>query len=105
MNREEWEKTHREDFYLAQIACEIRRGQVKNPNLVKLEAFLLKFVTKGAKAEPVTQEALDKRTAASKATWGGILAASMAKRPPGATGKPKGTTPAAPVAPVRRKRG
>ena len=34
---------HREDYYYAQIAAEVRRGIVKHPESVKVSQFLLKF--------------------------------------------------------------
>ena len=36
---------HREDYYMAQIAAEVRRGHVKNPKKVKVEDMVLKFTT------------------------------------------------------------
>jgi len=35
---------HPENFYLAQIAAEIRRSFVKNPKQIRLKDFLLKFI-------------------------------------------------------------
>lgn len=40
---------HRQDFYLAQIACEIRRTITKNPKAVKLKDFIIDFVKKTVK--------------------------------------------------------
>ncbi len=37
---------HREDYYLAQIATEIRRGLVKNPKQVGIKDFILSFAIK-----------------------------------------------------------
>ena len=34
---------HREDYYLAQIAAEIRRGVVKEPERVRVQDLLLHF--------------------------------------------------------------
>lgn len=45
----------KEDYYLAQIAAEVRRGIVKNPNKVKLKDFLLTIQT-GPVSNPDTLE-------------------------------------------------
>jgi len=42
---------HRNDYFLAQIAAEIRRGIAKNPKSVKLKDFLMKFVRKEKSAK------------------------------------------------------
>jgi hypothetical protein len=34
---------HREDYYMAQIASEIRKGNVKHPSHVKTKNFLIPF--------------------------------------------------------------
>ena len=39
----EEERETKQDLYLAQIAAEVRRGQVKSPNLVKARDFLFTF--------------------------------------------------------------
>lgn len=39
-------KARKLDYYLAQIAFELRRSNVKNPGRVKLGDFLLKFVSR-----------------------------------------------------------
>lgn len=36
---------HREDYFLAQIAAEVKRSWVKNPEKVSAKEFLLKFST------------------------------------------------------------
>lgn len=43
-------KARKLDYYLAQIAYELRRSYVKNPDRVKLNSFLLKFVSKSPPA-------------------------------------------------------
>jgi len=44
---------HREDYYLAQIAAEIRRGNVKDPEKVSVEGMKLKFrLTNEVKKKP-----------------------------------------------------
>lgn len=37
---------HREDYYMAQIAQEVRRSFVRNPERIRLEPFLIKFERK-----------------------------------------------------------
>jgi len=42
LNKEE--KNHsKQEYYLAQIAAEVRRGNAKNPRRVRVEDFLLEF--------------------------------------------------------------
>lgn len=62
------------DHYLAQIAMEVRRSYVKDPNRVKLSSFLMKFST--PEEAEVVDSAKDPRsvkTAVSKAAWFGAL--------------------------------
>ena len=76
----------REEYYLAQIACEVRRVLRSNPNSVKLRHFLFKFMTGGEKETPPTQEEVEKRTALSKARWFAIVGVGkkpVVRRPPG----------------------
>ena len=42
---------HREDYYLAQIAAEVRRSIVKKPQEVHVQDFLLKFSQDSKKEE------------------------------------------------------
>ena len=49
--RQDFNVRRREDYFLANIACEIRRSVVKNPKSVKLKPFLLEFETKPIKKE------------------------------------------------------
>lgn len=56
-------RTHRQDYYLASIATEVRRSYVKNPKSVKLDDMMLKFNRKQTKQ--VSQEQLDM----AKAVW------------------------------------
>lgn len=59
------------DYYLAQIAAEIRRWMSKTPETVRVEHFLLKFNT-GAKRKMTAQEVKD-RVESSKARWRAFL--------------------------------
>ena len=49
--QEEFQTIQKQDYYNAQIAAEIRRGYVKNPEKVKIEDFILKFEFKEEKKE------------------------------------------------------
>lgn len=57
---------HREDYYLAQIAAEIRRSLVKNPKEVDIKSFLLHFTQKKEKEK---DDSIQTKTAKSKAFW------------------------------------
>lgn len=61
----EWNEPSRTDHYLMQLAAEIRRSNVKNPQSVKMDHFKIKFERK-AKALPVNQGMTTKMT---KARW------------------------------------
>ena len=60
---------HREDFYMAQLAAEIRRGYVKNPNKPKVEDFLITFGMKDVYKKTVKEATRD-----SKSFWNSLLA-------------------------------
>jgi len=62
LNREEGQ-VKKQDFYLAQIAAEVRRGNVKNPRSVKTKDFILKH-SAGKDPAPVSK---------SKSTWASVL--------------------------------
>ena len=55
-----------EDYYLAQIALEVRRTKAKNPAALKLKHMLIQFASKTKKS---TQETLQ----ASKNYWMGLV--------------------------------
>lgn len=80
LDKEEWQKHHREDFYLAQIAMEVARTRVRNPGSLKAENYLLKFVTRGEAAAPVSQEEVEERTAMSKGKW--FTLTGVGRKPP-----------------------
>ena len=63
----------RTDYYLAQIAMEIRRTVAKRPELLKLSDFILKFEESQAE---VKQGDPDRCLQISKAAW-----AAMAGKP------------------------
>jgi hypothetical protein len=58
---QEEERDTKRDYYLAQIACEVRRGYVKDPKKVKVDDFLVHFKKQGPKAKD------------SKSIWMGAL--------------------------------
>ena len=62
----------KQDYYLAQIAAEVRRVMNKNPNSIKVEDLLMKFeghVDEEEKPTPIDKET---RTASNKSKWFGI---------------------------------
>lgn len=67
------------DYYLAQIAAEVRRSMAKHPNKIVVKDFLLKFTPKVTTSRAPTPEEAQKRSMASKSMWFGIL--NRAKRP------------------------
>ena len=52
-------------YYLAQIAAEIRRSYVKRGVIVRIEDFVMKFVSK--RIEEKTPASMDKQTSANRA--------------------------------------
>jgi len=65
---------HRENFYWAQIAAEVRRSFCKNPKRVKVENFLLKFKNKVVTKKKMTKK---ERTKSAKAFWGALTSMSF----------------------------
>jgi len=63
----------REDYYLANIAAEIRRSYVKEPMRVKLEDFLMKFRSDSKLRKPKKKMNIEERTKKAKAFWGALL--------------------------------
>lgn len=64
----------KEDYYLAQIALEVRRAASKTPRRYKLKQFLLKFKSTRASAAsskptPVTAEQKKAHIQQSKGVW------------------------------------
>lgn len=59
---------HRENYYLAQIAAEVRRGHVKDPGKVKIDDLILKFENKDPNLR-VDDLSPDDRMARSKSFW------------------------------------
>jgi hypothetical protein len=72
---------HREDYFWAQIALEIRRVLAKNPNKYQMKDFLVKF--KSSKPEvkkPLTEEEKKQRTWKSMAYWLGLVGGGGKKK-------------------------
>ena len=66
---------HHENYYLAQIAAEIRRSFCKHPKKVRLQDFLLKFKNKVIrKKKKMTKE---ERTKIAKSWWGALMSMSF----------------------------
>lgn len=87
--RDRHEKLH---FYLAQIACEVRRSYIKHPRQAKLGDFLLKFANPDDADRPPTQAELAHRCAVSRASWlayAGVKPKGL-KDPPAQKPKPIG---------------
>ncbi len=71
---------HREDFYMAQIAAEVRRTIAKEPGSVEGKDFLLTFVVAQKEKPPLTEEQKALRLSASKSYW--LNLAKTGKKPP-----------------------
>lgn len=64
---EDINRFHRQDFFLASIAAEIRRSNAKHPEKVKNDSFLIEFSKK--KIKPDTNNKLE----TSKSFWAAHL--------------------------------
>lgn len=71
--RDEYSTPSRSDYYLAQIAAEVRRGLVKNPQSVKLSTFVLDFDDSRRRMPELSPEAQDEL---SKSKWLAFMASS-----------------------------
>ena len=67
MEKEKVLDIEKQDYYLAQIASEVRRSFVKSPQSVKTSDFMINFKEKEQK--PMTKE---EASAASKQYWFGV---------------------------------
>jgi hypothetical protein len=63
---QDWDIPTRQDYFLAQIAAEMRRSIAREPKAVKLEHFMLKFATPAKRA---AREAEQQHGNNSKAHW------------------------------------
>ena len=68
-------KTHQKmDYYLAQIAMEVRRTIMKHPGRTKIKEFLLKFTSQGVSpSPPKTEDELEQRMNKSKSFWRALI--------------------------------
>lgn len=64
---------HREDYYLAQIAAEIRKTFSKNPAAVRTEKMLLKFKTSGKSPKASSDMSKEDRIERSKSFWSALV--------------------------------
>jgi hypothetical protein len=83
------EEFRREDYYLAQIAAQIERGQVKTPSRVTIQKKLLEFTSTKTVKEPVRELDEDEedlsdnpRVQTSKNFWMGLTGGCRVRKPP-----------------------
>ena len=69
---------YKEDYYLAQIAAEIRRSYVKDPMKVKLKSFLMKFERKNKPKKP--KMTVKERTKSAKTFWLSLMKGPKGKK-------------------------
>ncbi len=50
--RKQWYRREKQDYYLAQIACQVRRVLMQDPNQVSTEDFIVKFEETKKKSKP-----------------------------------------------------
>lgn len=76
----QWDRPTREDVYQMQVACEVRRGYVKNPRRVNLKDFFLDFGVERKKPKLTKEQA----ARVSKARWVGMMgmAVKVVTKPP-----------------------
>lgn len=68
----QWNEPDKKDYYLMQIAQEVRRVLSKSPSKIKLKDFLIKF--KQGRREPVAKKPDNKTLAQwAKAKWLGLV--------------------------------
>jgi hypothetical protein len=71
----QWDRPARIEYYLMQVAAEVRRTLVRNPAKVDANDFQLKFKVRGEE-KPVTPEQFKKNVEANKKMWLGIVGAA-----------------------------
>ncbi len=75
------EKFHvleKQDYYLAQIAAEVRRSMVKKPERIRTSSFLLKFRRQRRKKEG-KKLSIKERTKRAKGFWSVVLGMGKGK--------------------------
>jgi hypothetical protein len=78
----EWNEPARGDWYVMALTAAVRQVLAKNPNAIKVEQQKLRFGGAEGKAAPPPQRSREQAAAASKARWGGFMAAKGEKAPP-----------------------
>lgn len=71
--RLERERHTKADWYMAQLAAEVRRSFVSKPKDVRNTDFLLRFATPEEVTEHNSEESRKKKMAQSKAAWLSVL--------------------------------
>lgn len=72
--KERWNNPTVTEFYLMQIAAEIRRTNAKHPKKIKLDQLRIRFQDAKKKvSRPLTPQERKARTEASKALWLGLF--------------------------------
>jgi hypothetical protein len=69
--RQEQRAVRKQDWYLAQIATEVRRSLVAEPNKVKLDEFLLSSIEEEERDEERMQD--EEEAQKSKSIWASFL--------------------------------
>lgn len=67
----ELNRNTKRDYALAQIACEIHRGNSRHPGKVTVADFLIKMVPKEDEGDE--DLSIERRTQMSKAFWGALV--------------------------------
>lgn len=65
----QWNEPSRSDYYLMQVAAEVRRVLRKNPSKIKTEHLLIKFVPKKPQKN-IIKRTIEEVSKAAKARWG-----------------------------------
>lgn len=66
-------QTNKEDYYLAQVAAEVRRSFVKSPQSVHVKDFILSFTRAERSSPGEGPPAMEDSTQRSKNYWSAVL--------------------------------
>lgn len=66
-------QTSKEDYYLAQVAAEVRRSFVKSPQSVHVKDFILSFTRAERSSPGGSSPAMEDPTQRSKNYWSAVL--------------------------------
>lgn len=66
-------QTNKEDYYLAQVAAEVRRSFVKSPQSVHVKDFILSFTRAERSSPDGGSPAMEDPTQRSKNYWSAVL--------------------------------